>query len=174
MTTSCGCDGAVTAMVHDETGRPLDVGRKQRVVSGALKKAVFARDHACTFPGCHHTRYLDAHHVQHWADGGETNLQSLLVLCTAHHTLVHEGGFSIRRHREGQWYFVRPDGRAVEVGSSSAEDVREERAVYCFSALSGVANIVAATRLVQRVPPAEYQGLREVFESCRATGRACD
>ena len=124
------CDGAVTAMVHDETGHTLDVGRKQRVVSGALKKAVFARDRACTFPGCHHTRYLDAHHVQHWADGGETNLENLLVLCTAHHTLVHEGGFSIRRHREGQWYFVRPDGRAVEVVSSSAEDVGEERAVY--------------------------------------------
>ncbi len=59
------CDGAVTAIVENEVGGPLDVGRKQRVVSGALKKAVFARDRTCTFPGCHHTRYLDAHHVQH-------------------------------------------------------------------------------------------------------------
>ena len=91
---------------------------------------MFARDLACPFPGCHHTRYLDARHVQHWADGGETNLENLLVLCTAHHTLVHEGGFSIRRQREGRWYFVRPDGRSVEVGSSSAEDVSEERGVY--------------------------------------------
>ncbi len=138
------CDGAVTTMTHDEAGRPLDVGRKHRVVSGALKKAVFARDRACTFPGCHHTRYLDAHHVHHWADGGETTLENLLVLCTAHHTLVHEGGFSIRRHRDGRWYFVRPDGRPVEVTPSSAEDrecqeefisssagsVRQEHAVY--------------------------------------------
>ena len=141
------CDGAVTPMVHDDTGRPLDVGRKHRVVSGALKKAVFARDRTCTFPGCHHTRYLDAHHVQHWADGGETNLENLLLLCTAHHTLVHEGGFSIRRYRDARWYFVRPDGRPVEVPSSSAEDgadeevmsssaeeVREERAVYRLTA----------------------------------------
>jgi hypothetical protein len=142
------CDGAVTAMAHDTAGRPLDVGRKQRVVSGGLKKAVFARDRACTFPGCHHTRHLDAHHVQHWADSGETNLENLLVLRTAHHTLVHEGGFSIRRHREGRWYFVRPDGRPVEVASSSAEDgpyhaegasssaedVREVRAVYRLGA----------------------------------------
>jgi len=137
------CDGAVTKIVHDDAGCPLDVGRKQRIVSGALKKAVVARDRACTFPGCHHTRYLDAHHVRHWADGGETNLENLLLLCTAHHTLVHEGGFSIRRHRDGRWYFVRPDGRPVEivpssaedgadtdVVSSSAEDVREGRAVY--------------------------------------------
>jgi hypothetical protein len=124
------CDGAVTALVHDDSGRPLDVGRKQRVVSGALKKAVFARDRACTFPGCHHTRFLDVHHVEHWADGGETNLDNLLVLCTTHHTLVHDAGFAIRRHRDGRWYFVRPDGRPVEVVSSSAESVRQERPVY--------------------------------------------
>jgi len=148
------CDGSVTAIVDDDAGRPLDVGRKQRVVSGTLKKAVFARDRTCTFPGCHHTRYLDAHHVRHWADGGETNLGNLLLLCTAHHTLVHEGGFSIRRHRDGRWYFVRPDGRPVEVGpssaedgtsggahpSSSAEDVREERAVYRVKAISSPSN----------------------------------
>lgn len=157
------CDGAVTPIVEDDTGRPLDIGRKQRLVSGALKKAVFARDRSCTFPGCHHTRYLDAHHVQHWADGGETNLENLLLLCTAHHTLVHEGGFTIRRHRDGRWYFVRPDGRPVEVEASSAKDgvcdgagppssaedgprlgthprssaenVREERAVYRLTSL---------------------------------------
>jgi hypothetical protein len=128
------CDGAVTALVHDESGNPLDVGRKQRIVSGALRKAVFARDRTCTFPGCHHTRFLDVHHVTHWADGGETNLDNLLVLCTTHHTLVHEGGFAIRRHREGRWYFVRPDGRPVDVVASSAESVRQERAVYRLSA----------------------------------------
>jgi hypothetical protein len=103
-------------------------------VTGALKKAVFARDRGCTFPGCHHTRFLDTHHVKHWAEGGETKLDNLLVLCTTHHTLVHEGGFSIRRHREGRWYFVRPDGRPVETAASaSAETVRQERALYLVS-----------------------------------------
>ena len=114
------CEGNVTPMAHDDAGKPLDVGRKQRLVTGALKKAVFARDRGCTFPGCHHTRFLDTHHIKHWADGGETNL---------------EGGFSIRRYRDGRWYFVRPDGRPVEVASSSAESVRQERAVYRLSVI---------------------------------------
>jgi hypothetical protein len=127
------CEGTFTPMAHDEAGSPVDVGRKQRLVSGALKKAVFARDRTCTFPGCHHTHYLDVHHVKHWANGGETNLENLLVLCTTHHTLVHEGGFAIRRHRSGHWYFVRPDGRPLDGVSSSAESVRQERAVYCVA-----------------------------------------
>ena len=82
---------------------------------------MFARSRVHIF-GMSSRRYLDAHHVQHWAEAGETNLENLLVLCTAQHTLMYEGGFSIRRHREGRSHFVRPDGRVVEVGSSSAED----------------------------------------------------
>ncbi len=117
------CDGVVTPLIEDEERRPLHVGRKQRLVTGALKKALFARDRCCTFPGCHHTRFLDSHHIQHWADGGETTLDNLLVLCTTHHTLVHEGGFSIQQHRSGRYFFVRPDGRPVVLPMpSSAED----------------------------------------------------
>jgi hypothetical protein len=120
------CDGAVVPIVDGDDGRALNVGRKQRIVPTAIKRAVFARDRACTFPGCHHTRYLDTHHVHHWADGGETSLDNLLVLCTTHHRLVHEGGFSIQRNRDGRYYFCRPDGRPVEI-PSSAEDGRSRR-----------------------------------------------
>jgi hypothetical protein len=140
------CDGSVVSMTEDAAGQPLNVGRKQRVVSGALKKAVFARDKGCTFPGCHLTRYLDAHHVQHWADGGETSLDNLLLLCTTHHKLVHEGGFSVRHHRDGRYYFARPDGRPIEVGSSSAESVRQERPIYRASRADSEARRIAACR----------------------------
>jgi len=57
--------------------------------------ALTARDRGCRFPGGTHTRYVDAHHVRPWADGGETSLANTLLLCDRHHTLVHEGGFRV-------------------------------------------------------------------------------
>jgi hypothetical protein len=128
------CDGAVVPVL-EKHGKVLDVGRKQRTVSTAIKRALFARDRTCTFPGCHHQRFLEAHHVHHWADGGETRLDNLLLLCSTHHTLIHEGGFSVQRRQDGSCYFMRPDGRPVErVGApSSAEGgpiARDQLAVY--------------------------------------------
>ena len=59
-------------VAEDDDGNPLDVGRKHRTVSTPLKRALYARDRGCTFPGCHRKRYLDGHHLRHWVDGGET------------------------------------------------------------------------------------------------------
>jgi hypothetical protein len=135
------CDGSVVPVVEQD-GKPLDVGRKQRTIPTPMRRALLARDRTCTFPGCHHERFLEAHHVHHWADGGETSLSNLLLICSHHHTLIHEGGFSVQRRADGSCYFARPDGRPVEVpsaeivpriGSSSAEDeyeVREPRGIY--------------------------------------------
>jgi hypothetical protein len=66
----------------------------------------------CQFTGCHQTRHLKAHHLRHWADGGPTDLDNLILLCQFHHTTVHEGRMTIRQHstRTG-WEFVMPDGR---------------------------------------------------------------
>jgi hypothetical protein len=100
-------------IVEDEHGNPLDVGRKRRTVTTALRRALWARDRHCTFPGCHNRCYVDGHHIQHWADGGKTTLENLMLLCTQHHTLLHEGGFKVRRESTGEMYFERPDGRAI-------------------------------------------------------------
>lgn len=121
------CDGSVVALVENTNSQPMSVGRSRRTVTPSMRKALFARDRTCTLPGCHHGRYIDAHHVIHWAKGGETSLKNLVPLCSHHHTLIHEGGFGMRLHRDGSHYFVRPDGRPVEVRhrelvSSSAED----------------------------------------------------
>jgi hypothetical protein len=125
------CDGVVVPIIDGDDGAALNVGRKQRTVPTALKRALYARDRTCTFPGCHQERYLDAHHIQHWADGGATSLDNLLVLCSTHHRLVHEGGFDVARDRDGRCYFVRPDGRPLEVPRSAAVDrVEEPRAQY--------------------------------------------
>jgi hypothetical protein len=108
------CDGSVVPIVEDPEGNALEVGRRRRTVPTALRRALFARDRGCAFPGCHHSRYLDAHHVEHWADGGETTLANLLTLCSHHHRLVHEGGFAIQRNGE-RLVFTGPDGRVVEL-----------------------------------------------------------
>ncbi len=74
------CDASRVVMTHDDTGRVLDVGRKTRAVSPALRRALEYRDGGCRFPGCGLT-FCDAHHVEHWADGGETKLDNLVLLC---------------------------------------------------------------------------------------------
>lgn len=69
-------------------------------------------------------RYLHGHHVEHWSNNGETRLENLLLLCTKHHTLVHEGGFRIQRDFRHRWYFTRPDGIAVpDCGYTPADTV---------------------------------------------------
>src|SRR5262249_17417380 len=89
------CDGSVVRMTAGTRGEPLDVGRKQRTVPAAIKRALLARDGGCSFPGCTHTRYIHAHHIRHWSQGGETSLANTLLLCSAHHRLVHEDCYTI-------------------------------------------------------------------------------
>ena len=107
------CDGSLLTIVEDVDGTPLDVGRKKRTVSTALKRALWSRDRGCTFPGCANTRYVDAHHVRHWADGGDTSVDNLTLLCSYHHRLLHEGGLRIATGADGSRYFQRPDGRVI-------------------------------------------------------------
>jgi hypothetical protein len=85
------CDAALVGVVETEAGEPLDVGRKTRSIPPAIGRALNARDGGCRFPGCDRARFTHGHHVKHWADGGETNLDNLITLCGFHHRLVHEG-----------------------------------------------------------------------------------
>ena len=85
------CDASIIPMVLGGQGQPLDVGRTKRLVTPGLLAALWARDKACTYPGCGRPPlWCDAHHVQHWADGGTTCLTNLTLLCGHHHTVVHQ------------------------------------------------------------------------------------
>jgi Domain of unknown function (DUF222)/HNH endonuclease len=107
------CDSSLVGIVEDDDGEPLNVGRKTRSISPALQRALKARDGGCRFPGCDRTSYTEGHHVQHWANGGETKLGNLVTLCRFHHRLVHEGGFGLRLTDDGVFVFTRPDGSRV-------------------------------------------------------------
>ena len=89
------CDAKLRAMVRGADGTHVDLGRSQRLVSDKQRRLLNARDHGCRFPGCTNGRYVDAHHVHFWEDGGETNLANLVSLCHRHHRLLHQGEFSI-------------------------------------------------------------------------------
>jgi hypothetical protein len=108
------CDSSLLRITEDHSGNPLDIGRKTRVVSPALRRALQARDGGCRFPGCTHRRHIDAHHIEHWAYGGETSIDNLALLCRHHHHLVHEGGFGLERSADGHLRFTRPGGRVID------------------------------------------------------------
>jgi hypothetical protein len=107
------CDASKVEIVEDEDGEPLNVGRKTRTIPPSLRRALKSRDQGCVYPGCNHKRYVDGHHIQHWAEGGETKLSNLVSLCRFHHRAVHEGGIRIERCDDGAWRFIRKSGESV-------------------------------------------------------------
>jgi hypothetical protein len=112
------CDAAVVRVTRGAgvtrggAGAVLDVGRRTRTVPPALRRALEARDRGCRFPGCA-ARFTDAHHIVHWADGGETRLENLLLLCRGHHRAVHEGRVRVCRGADDSVAFFTAGGRAL-------------------------------------------------------------
>jgi hypothetical protein len=106
------CDAGVVRIVERD-GQPISVGRRTRTIPPALRRALRSRDDGCRFPGCVHRRFLHAHHIHHWARGGPTTLHNLVQLCSYHHRLVHEGGFSVERAGPRAVRFRRPDGHLI-------------------------------------------------------------
>jgi hypothetical protein len=111
-----GCELEDGSALAPETARRLACdaslvrnGRKTRTIPPALRRALRTRDRGCRFPGCQNRRFLDAHHLHHWARGGPTTLGNLVLLCRRHHRLVHEGGWHLDRH--GRFYD--PRGRPL-------------------------------------------------------------
>jgi len=109
------CDAGVVEVIEDEHGVPISVGRKRRTIAGALKRALHKRDTACTYPGCTHRMFLEGHHIQHWADGGETSLTNAALLCSQHHRYVHEYGYTIDLGPDQRPRFRDPRGRLIAV-----------------------------------------------------------
>jgi Domain of unknown function (DUF222)/HNH endonuclease len=119
------CDASVVRILEDSRGEPLDVGRKTRTIPPGIRRALNSRDKGCRFPGCSFKRYVDGHHVRHWAAGGETNLSNLVTLCRFHHRLVHEGQIVVQTLDDGAFRFTRPGGESFESPLPPFADWRE-------------------------------------------------
>ena len=99
-------------MTHGSDGSVLDVGRKTRTVPPAIRRALDHRGGGCRFPGCG-LRFCDAHHIKHWADGGETRLDQLVLLCRRHHRAVHEEGFRVEMVEDTEGTGARRQGKGA-------------------------------------------------------------
>ena len=115
------CDASVIAIVENEKGEPLSVGRKTRSIPPAIQRALNSRDQGCRFPGCTHKKYTDAHHIKHWAKGGETKMSNLVTLCRFHHRKVHEGQVIVQVLDDGAIRFVQPNGECFDSARPSGD-----------------------------------------------------
>ncbi|HEX3923827.1 MAG TPA: HNH endonuclease signature motif containing protein, partial [Streptosporangiaceae bacterium] len=107
------CDATTSWMLHDHDGTLLDAGRRHRRATPALRRAVRERDNSrCQFPGCH-SRRTDIHHIIAWAKGGKTRLRDLILLCEAHHVIVHALGYLITPGQDTTFAFTRPGGQPM-------------------------------------------------------------
>jgi hypothetical protein len=102
------CEAGIVLAMTDRDGAPIDLGRRTRKLSAALRRALHLRDRTCTFPGCHATTNLHGHHVQHWCDGGPTDIGNLVLLCASHHRFVHERGWTVEVAADGRHAYAPP------------------------------------------------------------------
>ena len=89
------CDAGLQVVEEDAVGNVLNIGRRSRIIPPAMSRALAIRDGGCQFPGCCETRFVEGHHIKHWANGGDTKLDNLVTLCRYHHRELHKGRFFI-------------------------------------------------------------------------------
>lgn len=115
------CDSIYVEVGVGSDGTPISAGRRTRRVSDKLMRLLHVRDRSCRFPGCANRAVLDAHHVKHWAHGGETTKENLVLLCRRHHRFVHEGGYRVIADGHGSFEFLDPGGQRVIRGTGAPE-----------------------------------------------------
>lgn len=114
------CNARLQTVLEDRAGNVLGLGRMSREPSAWMARQVRYRDRECRFPGCGARRFTEAHHVVWWRNGGRTDLDNLLLICSFHHRLVHEYGWSVRRNSDGTVEWFHPDGARYRAGPRTA------------------------------------------------------
>jgi Domain of unknown function (DUF222)/HNH endonuclease len=107
------CDAHVDLAVEDADGSILDQGRARRYPSPVQRVEIDRRDKGCRFPGCSYKEFTRVHHIQHWVNGGSTNLDNLVTLCDRHHRAVHELGWTVLGDANGVLTFKSPHKRST-------------------------------------------------------------
>jgi hypothetical protein len=116
------CDSSIARIVFGPDSIIIDAGRARRVVSGATRRALNARDQHCQWPGCERpASWTAAHHLVHWTAGGATDLSNLVLLCLRHHWMVHEGGWQLARAQDGRLCSIPPTYNYFHPARGSAE-----------------------------------------------------
>ena len=114
------CNARVQTVIEDQTRNPIGLGRTTREPSPWMIRQIRYRDRECRFPGCGSRRFADSHHIRWWRDGGRTDPENLLLICSFHHRLVHELGWRVKRRPDGDVRWFRPDGVRYRAGPDLA------------------------------------------------------
>ena len=120
------CSARIETVHEDDHGRAIGVGRITRVPPAWLLRQVKYRDQGCRFPGCGARGFTQAHHIEFWRDGGATDLDNLVTICTWHHKLVHEYGWWIKGSAEGDLRWYRPEGTRYRAGPTPVDEALRE------------------------------------------------
>jgi uncharacterized protein DUF222/HNH endonuclease len=139
------CDASIVNMTKDKKGEILSIGRKSRGIPPAIRRALRFRDGGCRFPGCTNTRFVDGHHIKHWADGGETSLDNLVQLCRRHHGWCTRVASLVRGLRQEKSNFE------VRQGVTCKKKVRFQDAQSIETSSTGF-NLKDRTRTLVRRP----------------------
>jgi hypothetical protein len=107
------CDARIALAVDDAFGHTMFEGRSRRFPSGTQRREAQRRDRRCRFPGCDNSLFTDVHHIVHWADGGPTDLENLVTLCSHHHQRVHARQWEATGNANGVLRFIGPSGRVM-------------------------------------------------------------
>jgi hypothetical protein len=120
------CNGRIQTVVEDESGIPVRVGRISREPPDWMLRQLRYRDRECTFPGCGGRQFTHAHHIEWWENGGQTDLDNLVLVCSFHHKLVHEYGWRLDRDRIGTVRWFQPEGTMYRAGPAPPEETFEQ------------------------------------------------
>jgi hypothetical protein len=103
---------AEISVIRWKDGLPLNVGRRYRTETPALRRALTARDRGCRWPGCGlPASWCTAHHIRPWKLGGATRLPNLVLLCFVHHHyFIHLLGWTLTGTADALLRFTHPGG----------------------------------------------------------------
>lgn len=117
------CNARVQVLLENESEVPVRVGRATRELPAWMVRQLKYRDRECRFPGCGSRRFTQAHHIVWWEQGGRTDLENLVLVCTFHHRLVHEYGWKVRREEDGSVSWFRREGQRYRSGPAPPEEL---------------------------------------------------
>jgi uncharacterized protein DUF222 len=123
------CNARTQIQVENEAGDVDGLGRMSREPPAWMIRQVRYRDRGCRFPGCGTRAFTEAHHVRWWRTGGRTSLDNLLLICSFHHRLVHELGWSVHREPDGSVRWSHPDGSRYRAGPPEGPARADRRSI---------------------------------------------
>ncbi|WP_164520269.1 HNH endonuclease signature motif containing protein [Specibacter cremeus] len=103
------CDAQIIPIVMNGKGAVLDQGRRQRLVTPDIRRALYARDGGCAFPDCDRPpQWAEAHHIIPWSEGGPTSVANCCLVCSWHHHLLHRTDWTVTMINGTPWFTAPP------------------------------------------------------------------